>query len=1196
MLQSLISDLGVEQDEVVLYCDSQSVIHLAKNQVHHAITKHIDVRFHFLWDVIDGGDVLWKVATKDNSADMLTKVVTRKHFLPSAMEAIRSPFLPPSLPPPIPPPKFKRTSTSPILPIIVATTTQSPRSWTLSDGNNAGGQRRTRRSRPNFHPRKPLSDDDARRIIHAKAQYLRRLRRNQGSLAEVPRWIRRTPAQMARMVEDGRIAGHAHGGHVVAAIRAVRSLAERPEGSYNMREVMGSFVAKLTFREMCVVLREQKGWRQTRDFFAWMKLQLCYRPSVIVYTILLKVYGQVGKIRLAESIFLEMLEAGCEPDEAACGMMLCAYARWGRQKPMMTFYSAVRRRDILPSIAVFNFMMSSFHKQKIHTWVIYLWKQILEAGLEPNSFTYTLAIYSFAKKDLVEDTLSAFSKMKGAGFVPEEPTYSILIILTAKHGSEDKALRLYEEMRSHSIIPSIYTYSSVLTLHYKNNDFSKALSMFSEMEKNKIVPDEVIYGILVRIYGKLGLYVDAQTTFEDIKKLGLLTDEKTYGAMAQLSKFAYSAILRCHVAKENVLAAESTFQALCRSESPDAICYNRILILYLKLGLLEKAKTLVSQIRRYEVPLDEDLYLSVLEVYCRKRMVTDAEKLVDQMKSLGLGTDKRSKTMLITLYGETGALQRAEDLVKALRNQMLPYLSVDLGFRPDDATIASVINLYGQYQQLNEALEIYALASRSGVIGKAVYTAMIDTYCKCHKINEADLLYIEMIEKGHGPAVVAVSILVNAFSKNGYYSDALAGMFQKAELLIYDSFSTNADLDTVAYNTYIKAMLDSGGKLSSAIEMFNAAVNLVPSVDEKTYTNMISYYGKFGRVKEASLLFSKMKEGGIKPGKISYNIMINAYAIAGLHAEAENVFIEMANDGHSPDSLTYLALVRAYAQACMYYDAEKVISRMNEAEISPTCAHFNYLILALVRERRIEDAERVCAQMKRAGLNPDLACCRTMVRMYMDYGRVEKGLDFFESTSGLIKPDGFILSAAVHLYEHAEKFAEAGKVLDDINLEGLLFLKNLKVGSAKPDIPTSFRLFLRILSSIPAPMNTLQPSSEKTPPSRPAPGVGSAIVIFRLTLQKVSIRSPKFMFFVLTSYFKLSAFFVDLLVIGFFVLVLWKLAALLLQGSVQVYSRKVEYLYSLVLRVLEFLSQKRYTIRTTFLDDIVGFEKISQRW
>lgn len=35
-------------------------------------------------------------------------------------------------------------------------------------------------------------------------------------------------------------------------------------------------------------------------------------------------------------------------------------------------------------------------------------------------------------------------------------------------------------------------------------------------------------------------------------------------------------------------------------------------------------------------------------------------------------------------------------------------------------------------------------------------------------------------------------------------------------------------------------------------------------------------------------------------------------------------------------------------------------------------------------------------------------------------------------------------------------------------------------------------------------------------------------------------------------------------------------AALLVQGSVQVYSRKVEYLYSLVLHALEFISNQGY--------------------
>lgn len=88
-----------------------------------------------------------------------------------------------------------------------------------------------------------------------------------------PKWIKRTPEQMVQYLEDDRN-GNLYGKHVVAAIKRVRSLSVKAEGSYDMREVMGSFVTKLTFREMCVVLKEQRGWRQVRDFFAWMKLQI----------------------------------------------------------------------------------------------------------------------------------------------------------------------------------------------------------------------------------------------------------------------------------------------------------------------------------------------------------------------------------------------------------------------------------------------------------------------------------------------------------------------------------------------------------------------------------------------------------------------------------------------------------------------------------------------------------------------------------------------------------------------------------------------------------------------------------------------------------------------------------------------------------------------------------------------------------
>lgn len=122
-------------------------------------------------------------------------------------------------------------------------------------------------------PKAPLSDNNARRIIKGKARYLSALRRNQGPKAQTPRWIKRTPEQMVQYLKDDRN-GQLYGKHVIAAIKKVRALSELSDGVYDMRVVMGSFVGKLTFKEMCVVLKEQKGWRQVRDFFGWMKMQV----------------------------------------------------------------------------------------------------------------------------------------------------------------------------------------------------------------------------------------------------------------------------------------------------------------------------------------------------------------------------------------------------------------------------------------------------------------------------------------------------------------------------------------------------------------------------------------------------------------------------------------------------------------------------------------------------------------------------------------------------------------------------------------------------------------------------------------------------------------------------------------------------------------------------------------------------------
>jgi len=80
-LKGLASDLGLQQAFVTIQCDSQSAICLAKNQVFHTRSKHIEVRYHRIRDWLNNGEVeVKKVHTDENASDFLTKPVTAEKF------------------------------------------------------------------------------------------------------------------------------------------------------------------------------------------------------------------------------------------------------------------------------------------------------------------------------------------------------------------------------------------------------------------------------------------------------------------------------------------------------------------------------------------------------------------------------------------------------------------------------------------------------------------------------------------------------------------------------------------------------------------------------------------------------------------------------------------------------------------------------------------------------------------------------------------------------------------------------------------------------------------------------------------------------------------------------------------------------------------------------------------------------------
>jgi hypothetical protein len=82
-IRQLLKDLGLERTlPTTVQIDNRSAHQLAENPVHHQRSKHIDIKYHWIRDMVSSRTVqLIDVPTEDPRADFLTKALRGDVFL-----------------------------------------------------------------------------------------------------------------------------------------------------------------------------------------------------------------------------------------------------------------------------------------------------------------------------------------------------------------------------------------------------------------------------------------------------------------------------------------------------------------------------------------------------------------------------------------------------------------------------------------------------------------------------------------------------------------------------------------------------------------------------------------------------------------------------------------------------------------------------------------------------------------------------------------------------------------------------------------------------------------------------------------------------------------------------------------------------------------------------------------------------------
>ena len=80
-MKKLLYNYEILQDTMCVFCDNISAINLSKNPIQHSKSKHIEIRYHFIQDLVEDKVVCLEFIHMDNQkADIFIKPLDSPRF------------------------------------------------------------------------------------------------------------------------------------------------------------------------------------------------------------------------------------------------------------------------------------------------------------------------------------------------------------------------------------------------------------------------------------------------------------------------------------------------------------------------------------------------------------------------------------------------------------------------------------------------------------------------------------------------------------------------------------------------------------------------------------------------------------------------------------------------------------------------------------------------------------------------------------------------------------------------------------------------------------------------------------------------------------------------------------------------------------------------------------------------------------
>lgn len=80
-MKQILTEYNIAHNTMILHCDNLSAINISKNPIQNSRTKHIDIRHHYIRELVEDKVIkLEHVTTEMQLADIFTKALDANQF------------------------------------------------------------------------------------------------------------------------------------------------------------------------------------------------------------------------------------------------------------------------------------------------------------------------------------------------------------------------------------------------------------------------------------------------------------------------------------------------------------------------------------------------------------------------------------------------------------------------------------------------------------------------------------------------------------------------------------------------------------------------------------------------------------------------------------------------------------------------------------------------------------------------------------------------------------------------------------------------------------------------------------------------------------------------------------------------------------------------------------------------------------